>query len=73
MLYEKKWPVIWPLFISEGPFSATPFTENGTLQSPIFRELPKVNIDPFRILLRTLAGLADFARTTSHYTDENVI
>ena len=42
--------------------------ESGTVQSPIFPELPKVNTDSFRVLLRTLAGLEDFARTNSHHT-----
>ena len=42
-------------------------TENDTLESPIFFKFPKVNTDSFRVLLRTLAGLEDFARTTSHY------
>ena len=47
--------------------SNLPVTENDTLESPIFLELPKVNTDSFRVLLRTLAGLEDFARTNSHY------
>ena len=47
--------------------SNLPVTENDILESSIFLELPKVNTDSFRVLLRTLAGLEDFARTTSHY------
>ena len=46
--------------------SNLPVTENDTLDSPIFLELPKVNTDSFRVLLRTLAGLEDFARTNAH-------
>ena len=54
--------------------SNLPVIENDTLQSPIFLELPRVNTDSFRVLLRTLAGLEDFARTTHHIMpDENVI
>ena len=45
-----------------------PVIENATLRSLIFPELPKVNTDSFRVLLRTLAGLEDFSRTTSHHT-----
>ena len=42
--------------------------EIDTLQSSIFPDLPKVSTDSFRVLLRTLAGLEDFARTNSHHT-----
>ena len=47
--------------------SNLPVNEEKSLQSPIFLGLPKVNTASFRVLLRTLAGLEDFARTTSHH------
>ena len=43
-----------------------PILDTETLQSPIFPELPTVNTEYFRVLLRILAGLEDFARTNSH-------
>ena len=44
-----------------------PFTENEMLISPISPQMPIVNFDAFRNLLRTLAGLEDFARTNAHF------
>ena len=57
----------WQQCFTRKMASNLPVTENDTLESPIFLELPKVNTDSFRVLLRTLAGLEDFARTNSHY------
>ena len=37
-----------------------------TISSPIFAELPTVSTESFRISLRTLAGLEDFARTNAN-------
>ena len=44
-----------------------PVAASDTLSTPIFPELPNVCTASFRMLLRTLAGVADFARTNAHY------
>ena len=43
-----------------------PVTVTDTISTPIFAELPTVSTESFRILLRTLAGLEDFARTNAN-------
>ena len=45
-----------------------PVASGDTMSTPIFSELPNVCTDSFRILLRTLAGVEDFARTNTHYS-----
>ena len=46
--------------------SNEPILASETLESPIFPKLPTVNTESFRVLLRTLAGLEDYARVNSH-------
>ena len=43
-----------------------PVAASDTTSLPIFPELPTVSTDSFRILLRTLAGREDFARTNAN-------
>ena len=38
-----------------------------TLSTPIFARCPGVNTDACRVMLRTLAGMEDFARTNAHF------
>ena len=39
-----------------------------TLRTPIFARCPGVNTDACRVMLRTLAGMEDFARTNAHFS-----
>ena len=45
-----------------------PVAKVDMLKVSDFPELPSVSTDSFRILIRTLLGLVDFARTNAHYS-----
>ena len=44
-----------------------PFQKLDTLLTPIFARCPGASTDACRVILRTLAGMEDFARTNRHY------
>ena len=54
-------------FIREKTSLNLTISYSSTLLMPNFPELPSVNTESFRILLRTLVGGGDFARTNAHY------